>query len=82
MRDKLKVNATINTEIFVDPIEVIKKISIIGNDWIVEENGKYIRYTEQSAGTHSFDLKVGEVDKETYDAYKAKEILITYLNNK
>jgi hypothetical protein len=81
MRDKLKVNATINTEVLIDPIEVIKKISVIGDDWIVEEDGKYVRYTEQSAGTHSLNLRIGEVDKEIYDVYKAKEILITYLNN-
>lgn len=80
MREKLKVNATINTEVLVDPIEIIKKIPIIGDDWVVEEDGKYIRYTEQSAGTHSFDLKVGEVDKEIYDVINAQKILINYLN--
>lgn len=69
-----------NVEVFVDPVDVIKRIQLIGDDWIVEENGKYIRYTEESAGTHSFDLRVGEVDKEIYDAVNAQKILIDYLS--
>ena len=80
MEKKLKINATMNVEVFVDPVDVIKRIQLIGDDWIVEENGKYIRYTEESAGTHSFDLRVGEVDKEIYDAVNAQKILIDYLS--
>lgn len=80
MGKKLKINATMDVEVFVNPIDVIKRIQLIGDDWIVEENGKYIRYTEESAGTHSFDLRVGEVDKEMYDAVNAQKILIDYLS--
>jgi len=77
---KIEVHASIVTKVIVDSIDVLNQINIINpNDWIIKKDGKYIQMTEQSAGQRCFDVKVCEVSKEVYDAYKAKLILIKYL---
>lgn len=79
----MEVYGTSVTKVSIDPLDVLKKITVgIHKDgWIVERDGKYIEREEVSAGQHSFDHDVGEVSKHTYELYKAKNLLIGYLEN-
>lgn len=77
---KLVVYGNISQKVEVDPIDVLKSINVISPySWIIEKDGKYIQMTEESAGQHSFEMEVGEVTKEIFDAFKAKQVLIDYL---
>src|SRR5690242_11915804 len=79
---KMKVYATLHQEVSINVLSVLNDIHIIPQkDWIKEENGKLIQYTD--SGYHgSWDEKVGEVSKEVYDAYVAKQTLIKFLEKK
>jgi len=80
MMKKVTVYGTTRLHVEVDPISVLEQVHPIPpHDWIVEKDGKYIQMTEVSAGQHSFEQEVGEVTKEVYEVYKAKEILINFL---
>ena len=76
----MQIYATFSQKVEIDPISVVEQLHFIpkGN-WIREENGKYIEYEEVSAGTHSFEHKVGEVPKETYDLYMAQIMILNKL---
>lgn len=82
MKD-VHVNATAILKVYVNPISVLQEINIIPRrDWIIQKDGKYIQMTEESAGQHSFDDEVGEVSKEMYDIWKARDLLIEYLEKR
>lgn len=78
----MKVWGTLRHEVEVNPLHVLEEINIINRgDWIIEKGGRYIQMTEVSAGQHSFDHKVGEVSKEVWELYKARELLINHLKS-
>jgi len=61
----------------VNPIDVIDKLlekEIGWKGWIFEENGKFYKGWEQSAGNHSFDEKE-EISKEEYDYIAALRLI-------
>lgn len=73
MNGKIKLHGSQIFEVHVDPLEAIEKIEnmYFHGDWVEERNGKYFLVQEVDAGQHSFDRDVKEVDKETYELYKA-----------
>jgi hypothetical protein len=85
MRKTMEVWGTQSIKIHVDPCDVVKNINVLPNgaEWIKveEKDGKkvYSLYEEVSAGTHSFDSKIGETTKEIYDLWKAQRLLLSHL---
>lgn len=79
----MKIHATTNQIVEIDPLDVLKNINIIhAGDWIVERGEKLIQMTKESAGQHSYDREVGEVSEETYELYKAQKLLLEYFIDK
>jgi len=81
MRKTITVPGTIRTQVEVDPINVLQSIHPIpAHDWIEVKEDKFIQMTEVSAGQHSFEKEVGEVSKDIYEVWMAKQTLIKFLN--
>lgn len=78
----MKIYADIRQEVYIEPIEVIEglmeKVSGCDGGWIFEEDGKYYRGWERSAGVHSVDMK-DEIPKKVYDYYQSLELVRSYI---
>lgn len=77
----MKVYATINQEVVINPKEVIKNLieKEIGRDnWIFKEGGKFYEGFEQYVGSHSVDSK-DEITKEKYEYVKALQLVLSKL---
>ena len=74
----MKIRATFNEEVTIDPIDIIQElideVQHGWRSWIFEENGKYYRGWERSAGSHSFDEQE-EISKEDYEYYQALKLI-------
>lgn len=74
----MEVYGNIRTKVEINPLEVLEKLYNDYCYWYTEENGKYYRNWEISAGTHSMDEKE-VINKETYDYYTALKKVIDYV---
>lgn len=81
----MKVYADFRKEVSIDPLDVLKNLldEVRGHyqNWIFEEDGKYYRGYEQSAGCHSIDMK-DEITKEQYDFFQNVKSVIKYLKDR
>lgn len=77
----MRVSASFRQEVTIDPLDVIEKLikEVAGyRGWITEEDGKYYRWWEMSAGPHSIDEKE-EITKGEYEYYCALKLIETKL---
>lgn len=79
----MKVYATFNQEVQIEPKEVIKKLleQEIGTEhfnWIVEREGKFYHIHVESEQSHTFDV-ADEISPEKYEYVRALQLVLKRL---
>ena len=81
----MEIFATIIQKVKIDPLDVIKNLSVLpdGGEWVeLNHEGFPAIYENVSAGQHSYVNAIRVLTKEEYEVYLAKETLIKFLSKK
>jgi hypothetical protein len=77
----MQVYGNFSQKVQIEPKDVIKKLiekEIGWKNWVFEEDGKFYRGFEESAGCHSYDRKE-EITQDKFEYVEALELILKRL---